>query len=736
MSAFAAAYTAHTAGRLAEAERGYRDTLAGEPGNADAWHLLGVLAQQLGRSEEAVDAIGRAVGIAGPQPAYLSNLGIALQALNRHEEALTALNKALAGEASFTTLFALGNSLRALRRLAEAETRYREAAVFQPENAAVQNNLGSVLQDAGRLEEASAAYRRAIALNPAYARAHYNLGLILKNSGDRHGAELHLGKAAALDPGIVEAKIHLGILTEDERALEEAATHMRQRLARAPQDAADRAILALALSERGMLHKRRGDVPQAVVLMEEAVNIRPEDVVVRNNLANALLGVERAPDAELHLRAALASAPSMPETHFHLGNALKAQDRLAEAVAAYEAALTLRPGFFKARINLAGVLRRLGEDPRALATYEAGINVDPSIADLWSGRGVALQALGRHDDALASFERARELNPNLAEAHRNAGVALLMQGDYARGWESYDWRWKCEGLDKTVCAFPLPLWQGERDPGGVVLWGEQGLGDKVLYAGMIPDLMAQGHPVVFATDPRLFTLFERSFPGLKAVPRDTPPHPATAAPDMRWQAPLAGLGRWLRADANAFPPRPSYLKPDPARQKAFRTQLESMGRKGPIVGISWASTNPKIGRHKTLALKNWASILTQPDVHFVDLQYGETAGERAEVEAALGMKLTHIDGLDLRDDIDGLTALASACDLVIAVSTTTVHLAAAAGVPTLVLIPAAAGNLWYWGRSGERTPWYPNARIIRQDKPHDWDAALAETARRLTAFRA
>lgn len=731
MNALAEAYGAHAAGRLADAERGYRAILAGEPSNADAWHLLGVIAQQQNRSQEAVDLITRAVEIAGPQPAYLSNLGIALQSLGRHDEALRTLETAAAQDAAFNTLFALGNSLRALGRLGEAETRYRAAASLQPQSASVHNNLGSTLQDMGRLDEAEAAYRRTVALQPGHAGAHYNLGLIHKNAGDREVAAVHLRKALEADPELLEARIHWGMLQDDDGALAQAAAQARLRLAHAPHNPSARMNLALALSERGLLRKRQGDAALAVALMEEALTVRPDDAVTRNNLANALLNLDRAAEAEAHLRAALKAAPAMPETHFHLGNALKAQEKHDEAIAAYEAALALRPAFFKARINLSGLLNRRGDYARALASYEAGIAADPA-AELWSGRGVVLQALGQHDEALASFERACALKPDLADAQRNAGLALLMRGDYRRGWESYDWRWRAEGHAQR--PFPLPQWQGEAE-GGIVLWGEQGLGDKVLYAGMIPDVLARGHSVVYETDPRLFVLFERSFPGLKAVQESNPPHPLTAQPGMRWHAPLAGLGRWLRGDARAFPQRTSYLVADPARRAGFRAQLEARGGKRLIVGISWASTNPKIGRHKTSALKQWAPLLKTPGVHFVDLQYGDTTAERAAVKTELGIEITHIDGLDLREDVDGVVALAAACDLVIAVSSTTVHLAAAAGVPTWVLVPASAGSLWYWGRGGERTPWYPNVRIIRQQELDDWSAPIAEAAGRLAEIK-
>ena len=734
MTTFNEAYAAHTAGRLDDAERGYRAFLAQEPQHADAWHLLGIVAQQRGNLTEAVDLIKRAVKWGGPQADFLANLGIILDAIGRHSEAVDALEQAAKLEiGSAQILFALGNGLRSLGRLTEAEERYRQAIALQPADASAHNNLGSTLQDLGRAAEAEAAYREALKREPRHARAHYNLGIVLKDSGRREEATASFREAVALVPDFIEAHINLGVLLQDQAQLELAVAYARKAAAAHPQNQTIRASLALALAELGMLHKRQRRYAPAVEALQMALAERPDDVVTLNNLANTLIEDGRPVEAEAYLRKALTYAPSLPESHFHLGNALKAQDRFEEAAKTYEIALNLRPGFTKARINLGGVLQKQGQYERALAAYDAA---DVESGEIMSARGVMLEALGRHEEALASFQRARTLKPDLAEAHRNAGVALLMQGDYQGGWEAYEWRWKCEGVEGGWRGFPFPLWQGERGDGAVLLWGEQGVGDKVLYAGMIPDLMAQGHAVVMETDTRLITLFERSFPGLKAVAKATPPDPATQRGDIRWYTPLAGIGRWLRPNADSFPTRAIYLTPDPVRRARYRKELEAINGAGPIVGISWASSNPKIGRHKTLDLRQWAPLLQIPGVRFVDLQYGDTSAERAAVEKELGVSITHIEGLDLREDIDGVAALAAACDLVISVSSTIVHLAAALGVPTWVLVPASAGSLWYWGRGANHTPWYPSATIFRQAKLGEWTETLHDVGARLEKFTA
>ncbi len=271
----------------------------------------------------------------------------------------------------------------------------------------------------------------------------------------------------------------------------------------------------------------------AVENLLAAVELRPKNPVFRNNLGNALLAAGRMGDAEQHLREAVSLAPDSPESAYNLGNALKDQEKHEAAVSAYEAAIGLRPDFPKARINLGIALQKLEKYEDALRVFEDMVLMNPVSAEAVNGKGLILQALGREDEALKDFQRAQVLNPTFAGAQRNAGLALLMHGVFKAGWEAYEWRWKWESSAADWRNFSYPLWQGERGDGALLVWREQGIGDEVLYAGMIPDLLARGHRVVMETDPRLVTLFERSFPGVKAVAKQNPArcgHPAPRHP--------------------------------------------------------------------------------------------------------------------------------------------------------------------------------------------------------------
>jgi len=623
VSGFLSAYASHQAGKIDEAERGYRSVVAADPRHADAWHLLGVIEQQRGKSDLAVKHIRRALKLHGPQPAYLSNLGVALESLGKSREAVIALRQAVSLDArAFSAYMALGNSLRSLHRFEEALAAYQHALELMPDSASLHNNLGSTYQNLGRLNEASACYRKTIALQPRHPRAHYNLGTVLKTAGQLDEAAVCFRAALSITPELLEAHINLGTVLHDLGDLEGAIHHARAVIARDPKNAA-----------------------------------------------------------------------------------------------AYN--------------NLGAAQRDAGELDQAMESYAAAIALRPSLAEARHNQGVALQRMGRDDEALERFQDAQDVGGGLVEAQQNAALIMLMRGDFKAGWDAYECRWLRNLPGLGVRNFPYPRWQGECDAGGIVVWGEQGVGDRILYSGMIPDLLAQGHNVVMETDTRLKNLFERSFPGLKVVAKSDPPHPETARHDIRWHSPLASLGRWLRPDLESFPKRSAYLTADPERRAAFKAFTAALPGTGPVVGLSWHSRNVQIGQQKSLALLGWRQLLQIPGLRLIDLQYGDTSEERSAFEREAGITVHHVPDLDLRDDIDGTAALAAACDLVISVSNSTAHLAAALGRPTWIMVPAGGGNLWYWMRGSDHTPWYPAARIFRQDKPGEWQGVIACLQERL-----
>jgi hypothetical protein len=259
-----------------------------------------------------------------------------------------------------------------------------------------------------------------------------------------------------------------------------------------------------------------------------------------------------------------------------------------------------------------------------------------------------------------------------------------------------------------------------------LIWGEQGLGDEILYASMVPELTELAQSVVLEVEPRLVKLFSRSFAGVSVVGHSHEPYRGPFAA----QEPIAGLGKYFRSDWQCFPAREhGYLVADNDRAADLRRRL----RADIVVGLSWGSQNPKFGKAKSAPLQDFAPVLRWPCCRFVDLQYGDTAGERATVERETGVHIEHLDDIDNTRDIDGLAALISACDLVVTVSNVTAHLAGALGKPTWVLVPSGNARLWYWFKEGEHSPWYPRVRLRRQSLGQSWAELISSIANEISA---
>ena len=308
---FALARQHHQAGRLAEAQRLYREVLARNPKHAGALQLLGAVAHDAGRSDVAVRLIGRALQLDPRSAEAHVNLANVLKDQGRLDTAAAHYRKALElNPQDAATQYALGVALQLAGRPAEAMRHYERALLARPDLAEAALNLGTIRAEAGELEAAAQYCRRALALRPDYVAAHTNLGIVLGRMGDREGAEAALARAAELAPVDPEAQLRLGA----------------------------------ALVELGRF-------AEAEPVYRRAAALRP-DAGTHLNLGSVLRELGRLDEAVEQYRRALARDPAQAEVHSARGLVLQQQGRADEAVAEQQRALALRPDFALARFAL------------------------------------------------------------------------------------------------------------------------------------------------------------------------------------------------------------------------------------------------------------------------------------------------------------------------------------------------------------------------------------------------
>jgi predicted O-linked N-acetylglucosamine transferase (SPINDLY family) len=353
-------------GRLADAESVLRQVLAKEPRNADALHLLGVVAHRAGRNDVAVDLIGKAILLDPISAHYRNSQGVARHALGQIDEAVAEFRCALQIDPGLVQAHNnLGNALRARGLSADAAGSYREALRRQPDYVEARNNLGNALKELGDPAAAATEYRAVLTTLPDSAPVHNNLGTALADLGELKAAVTEFQAAIALSPIFPQAHFNLGNTLRQLGQLSAAATAYRGAILAQPDAAAAHHFLGATLRELG-------EVEPAVAACREAVRLQPD----------------------------------LAEAHNSLGNILQETGQIEAAIASYRTALGLRPGFADAQNNLGNALKEQGDLDGALECYRAAIALDPTASELHSNLVYGLQFSIHADERTLREEQA------------------------------------------------------------------------------------------------------------------------------------------------------------------------------------------------------------------------------------------------------------------------------------------------------------------------------------------
>jgi tetratricopeptide (TPR) repeat protein len=610
-------------------------------------------------------------------------------------------------------LHLLGTLAHQVGRDDDAVELIRKAISIDKKQSAYHSNLGTALQALGKPDEAAASYRQALALKPNLAEAHMNLGTVLQAQGQLDEAANCFKRALALKPDLAEVHVNLGNILQAQGKLNEAVASHERALVLKPNSAEARFNL-------GNARQAQGKLDEAVASYRQALAIKPDQPQVYGNLGNALLAQNKLDEAEASYRRALALNPDYAEASYNLGNLRQAQDKLGEAAACYERALALKPELPEAHYNLGNTRQAQDNLTAAAGCFERALALRPDYAQAHYNLGCVLQGLGRLDRALDSYARAIELQPDYSQARFGHALAQLLNGEFDPGWNNYESRWQSIDHETPMRTYPEPLWGGEQvAPGRLLLWGEQGIGDEIMFAGLLPDAIRTGNRILLDCDPRLKPLLARSFPGIEVVSKlDQTEYAESIQPEgqeISAHLPTGSLPRLFRQTEAAFAATASpYLKADPVERARFRARYGD-GRR--LIGLAWHTNSAKTGGKRSIDLGSLAPLFALPGIRWVSLQYGDF--EALEQQAAEAQAPILIDrSVDQLANVDLFAAQVAAMDQVITIDNSTAHLAGALGVPTWLMLPFASD--WRWRKALEISPWYPAMRLFRQPRLGDW----------------
>ncbi len=483
---------------------------------------------------------------------------------------------------------------------------------------------------------------------------------------------------------------------------------LREALAIAPGNPHVLRQLALQLRHGGALQ-------EALALLEPALPLAIEHPELALALADCLLQ-QSGPRAALSALDYVLRQRGDQPVELLLGTARLhyMQHDFLQAEAALREVVRQSPQRAEAWALLSAIAIELGRDEEAGTASRLALKMDPKQVIALGTKGQLAAEAGDTEAARQFYGRALALEPDNARIHYMLGLLDLSLGNYDEGWRGFAWRHRVTPRISADFSYGLPAWRPEETApqGRLMIWGEQGIGDEIMFAGIVSGLLVREVRPLLLTDPRLAPLFSRSLPGIDVAGRQ--PGFIPKAEGITRQIAAGDLGALMRPDRMAFPQRGRYLAADPARVRYFRAKYAELARGNKLVGIAWRSTNAAQGAYKSLTLGDLAPLLRQPGCCFINLQYGNNAAEIAALRETHGLVLHHDDEVDPLRSLEDQAAQIAALERVVSTSNSAVHLAGALGVPTWLLLPhSGRGVQWYWGREGAETPWYSSLRLLR-----------------------
>ena len=671
-----AGVTYHRAGRVNDAFEKYQQVLAITPGHFDALQLLATLLHQCGDPASAIPLFNQALKIDATNATVFNNRGVSLRALGRFDEALES---------------------------------YAAAIKIAPDNAEAFNNQGNTLKDLGRLKDALKSYSEAIRINPQYAGAFNNRGLTLKALKRYEEALASFDEAIKIKPDYAAALLNQGIILHELERYDQAINRFTQAIT-------IRSEFAEAFFSLGLSLHRLGCFDAALASFEEATRIKPGYVEAIINRGVALQDLRRFDEALESYTEAIKLKADEAVVFYNRGVCFQELRRFDEAAVSYAQAIKIKPDYAEALNNRGVTLKEMACFDEALTCYDEAIKVNLKYADAYYNRGVTLQELKRFDEAIESYAKAISCDPEYVEAFWNQSLLFLLLGDFFQGWRLYEWRLKRQATKPIFSihnhgqAFS---WRGDECIARMrlLLHSEQGLGDTIQFFRFVPQVLALGAEIILQVPKPLTRLFATTnLPVTLIAKDDSPPH-------FEAYCPLMSLPYTLKTCVETIPADIPYLTADEHKVSEWKKRLGSDERIR--VGLVWSGAKDhENDANRSIELDQLLAMLDLPVAwHSLQKEYRESDMQLLKQESRIQRH-----EVDLHDFAD-TAALIEALDLVISVDTSVAHLAGAIGKKVWILLPHIPDYRWMLDR--DDSPWYPTAKLFRQNETREWRNVLS-----------
>jgi len=402
----------------------------------------------------------------------------------------------------------------------------------------------------------------------------------------------------------------------------------------------------------------------------------------------------------------------LAELYFSKGNMLLDVTKPKDALKLFDKAIQIKPAP-QYRLSKGSALSEIGLAKNALVLfYKALINDYPDYSPALSNIGYVYLDNHNDQDAEEYFTKSLEMDPSNNTVRNNLGVLQLNRGNFKEGWKNFESRWLVDPRKSRFISTNKPLWSiGCSMENKVLIWGEEGIGDEIIYASMVSNENFNPKKTTICCTEKIKQLLKRSFPEFNVITFSEVKDDNFFDVHIR----IGSLGQYLRSDIKEFKKQKErFLVTDVLRTKNFRQHIKS--DKKYLCGLSWMS---RAHKDKNCSLEELLPILKLDNVLFVNLQYGDTINEIENIKNKYNIDIVDV-GIDLFNDIDGLASLIDSCDFIATTSNITPHIAGGLGKKTYLLTAISSRKFHYWFSNSQKSLWYPSVKIYQQASKGQW----------------
>jgi tetratricopeptide (TPR) repeat protein len=487
--------------------------------------------------------------------------------------------------------------------------------------------------------------------------------------------------------------------------------------------------------EHGLRFMREGRHGDAIDCFQRALAFSPADPKILFALGSTARALGMAKPAEMFFRQVLAIEPERLEALISLANLLRSNGQPQAARDLLMPVLAHKSQSAELWMTLGSALREMGDVAGAEAHYREALARTPRLPTALGNLADILAMRGENDAALDHYTRAIKAAPDNAQLRLNRSILNLSLGHLKEGWRDYTARLRIPGK-APVCDHGLAEWTGgSLKNKRLLVTAEQGVGDELMFASMIPELARrateEGGRIILECDARLVPLFARSFPDVAVHAAVREKREGVVKGHYGWLKAAGGaslaiemgtLPRYLRSDLFSFPTYHAYLDADEVEILDWTSSLNDCDD-GPFIGICWRSGKMTEGRATQFApLEAWAEFLSDLPGAPVCAQYDATEEEIERLGEMSGREIIVPGEIDQKNELDRACALFSTLDAMVSAPTAVAWLAAGAGIPTYKILHDTS-----WTSFGcDYEPFAPSCSCIMPATPGDWADCFAK----------